>query len=272
MRDNSVLAGRYRVGPILAQSPYNEVREGEDLAEHRAVIVKFHLAAYLADMWTRARFLREAEALSKVAHPALAAIYAWGEHEDRPYLVMERIEGRTLSDRIVDAGPLPLAELIELGSEVLDGLAALHERGLLHRDLKPSNLMIDRTGRCHILDFGMLRAADEALAEGGIVEGTPEYMSPEQSRDVRDADVRSDLYSLGVTFYAALIGKPPFSGRTPNAVFHKHHSERPDPPARLRPELPAAVDKFMEKALAKDPDERFQSAREMNAALRSLGI
>lgn len=232
--------------------------------------IKLHAARYLEDLDARQRFLAEARAFEALEHPRLVRVLGSGIHEGVVYLVMERIDGVTLAERIHERRVLPVSEVLALADDVLDALDLYHRTGRVHRDVKPGNIMVDRAGRAVLIDLGLLGAADPLLTASGVVEGTPEFMAPEQSRGIHLADPRSDLYGLGASMLTALVGAPPFAGDTPSALFRAHHEDRPPRPSRLVGAVPEDVDQLIERALAKKPRSRFRSAAEMRAEVQRL--
>lgn len=267
-----MLDGRWRLGAPIARGRFSVVHAGEGVTSGRGVAVKLHAPRWLEDPAARQRFLREARAFEALVHPRLVRVLGAGEHAGSVYLVMERIDGRPLADVITERRVLPVADVLRVAIDVLDALDLYHRTGRIHRDVKPGNVMIDRDGHGVLIDLGLLGAADPLFAASGIVEGTPEFMAPEQSRGMHLADARSDLYGLGATMLAALVGAPPFSGDTPSALFRAHHEEPPPRASRLVGAVPEAVDRLIERALAKKPRRRFQSAAEMRDAIRALRL
>jgi serine/threonine protein kinase len=243
-----ILLGRYRVGALIARGAMGDVFEGWDLAASALVAVKMLGSGVEGDTEVAERFRREAQVLASLAHPNVVPVHAVGEHRGRPFIVMRRLRGQTLAERIA-AGPLPLGSMVSLGAQVCDGLERIHAAGFVHRDIKPANLMIEPDGSCCLLDLGILRSLGEQVSEAGSLVGTPDYMAPEQARDAGLADPRSDLYSLGATLFAAVTGEPPRGSRR-----------------RVPPEAAG----FFARALAAEPGHRFTTAREMKEALLEL--
>lgn len=221
----------------------------------------------------RTRFQREARAMANVEHPNVVRVYAFGETNGQSFLVMEHVNGETLAQRIRRAGPLPVSEAVELIGQVVNGLEAASERGIVHRDVKPSNILLDKKGRPHVADFGLARssisAADSSLTQSGHLVGTPQYVSPEQARG-RKVDFRGDIYSLGLVFYETLTGKRAFGGSTPIEVIDQH-LHQPLPPLRAeRPDAPAALAALIEWMTRKDPDQRPESYSALRDALGAI--
>jgi eukaryotic-like serine/threonine-protein kinase len=263
------LDGRFEVRALIARGGMGEVYDGFDLELERVVAIKILAPKHQSDPDLRARFRREASALSKLSHPNIVVVLAVGEGEV-PYFVMQRLEGRTLAEHIRISSPLSHVAVIDIGVQLLAALAYLHETGLVHRDVKPSNVMIAPDGHATLLDFGIARDQDSRLTITGATVGTPEYMAPEQARDARLASTRSDLYAAGATLYAAWTGAPPFTGASAYEIVSQHHQREVPRVSSLRADLPAGVDQFLARALAKLPDARFADARAMLVALEDL--
>jgi protein kinase-like protein len=215
------------------------------------------------------RFRREAHAAAGLAHPAIVTVHDADEDPDSgtPFIVMEYVEGRSLRDALEQDGSLAPDYAVRLAADVASGLGSAHEAGIVHRDLKPANLLIrESDGAVKIADFGVARVRTSELTQSGTSMGTPCYMSPEQIGG-RPVDGRSDLFALAVILYEALCGARPFDGETVPAVVYAVANETPLPPGERVAGLPAALDRFFERALAKHPDDRFPSAASFRAAL-----
>jgi serine/threonine protein kinase len=219
------------------------------------------------------RFQREARSAAQVWHPHVCPIYDVGIHDGQPYVVMAYVEGQSLAERLVKHGRFDdIGEAITLIRQLLDALRAVHEHGIVHRDLKPSNILLDAGGRAVLTDFGLARPEQESqrLTSDGVVVGTPAYMAPEQAAGQLDrTGPWTDLYSVGVVFFEMLTGQLPFEG-TPMVVLGKILHEPPPTLARLRPYLDARLDAILLKALHKEPEGRFRSAREFSETLAGL--
>jgi hypothetical protein len=264
--------GHYEVLEVLGQGGFGVVFRAFDEVLQRVVAVKV-LAPVLATLSrARKRFLREARSSAAVRHENIVQVYAV-EERPLPYLVMEFIPGETLQERLDRAGPLEVPEVLRIGRQIAEGLASAHATGLIHRDIKPANVLIESgpQQRVKITDFGLARAADDAsLTHSGVVAGTPSYMSPEQARG--DAlDHRADLFSLGSVLYALCTGRPPFRASGTMAVLKRVCEEDPRPIRQLIPEVPEWLCRIVEKLLAKEPRQRFQSAREVANLLADRG-
>ncbi|MCO5169674.1 MAG: serine/threonine protein kinase [Planctomycetes bacterium] len=221
-----------------------------------------------ADAEDLLRFRREAEAMAAVeGHPHVLRVHSVGVDGRRPFLAMAWAPGGSLADRL-QAGPLPVDEVVALGRALASGLAHLHARGVLHRDLKPENVLHDEQGAPRLADFGLARLQQaEALTATGDVLGTPAYMAPEQAEGRRDLDARTDVYGLGAVLYRALTGRPPHAGATSMAALLAALAAAPPPPRALRPDVPPWLEAVVLKALAPAPDQRWPSAEALGAAL-----
>src|SRR5262249_51772039 len=225
------------------------------------------LASQLASSGTaRQRFVREAQAAAAVAHENVIDIYAVEDAGAVPYLVMRFIAGQSLEDKICQAGPLQLPEILRIGVQIASGLAAAHGQGLIHRDIKPANILLeDSTERVKGTDFGV--AADASPAHSGLIAGTPLYMSPEQASG-QQIDPRSDLFSLGSMLYAMCTGQPPFGATKTVGVLKRVCKDTPRPIREINPDIPDWLAALVAKLHAKEPAQRFQSASEVADLLR----
>jgi tetratricopeptide (TPR) repeat protein/WD40 repeat protein len=267
--------GRYEVLEVIGRGGMGVVLQAFDQQLRRMVAIKV-MAAHLATNATaRKRFTREARAAAAVCHDHVVTIHAVEEARGLPYLVMKHVAGLTLKQRLDRQGPLPIKEVLRIGMETAAGLAAAHARGLIHRDIKPANILLEGEagasatgGRVKITDFGLARAADDAsLTQSGVVAGTPDYMSPEQARG-EALDARTDLFSLGSVLYATCTGKAPFHAGDTMAILHRVCEEAPTPIREINPEVPDWLVAVVDKLLAKDPAQRFQSAAEVAEVLQ----
>ncbi|MFD7624446.1 protein kinase [Streptomyces sp. NPDC059851] len=268
--------GRYRLTHRLGRGGMAEVFAAEDVRLGRTVAVKLLRADLAEDPVSKARFTREAQSVAGLNHHAVVAVYDSGEDKvgpnTVPYIVMELVEGRTIRDLLLSAeAPGPDQALI-IVSGVLEALAYSHQHGIVHRDIKPANVIITDTGAVKVMDFGIARAlhgAQSTMTQTGMVMGTPQYLSPEQALG-KAVDHRSDLYATGCLLYELLALRPPFTGETPLSVVYQHVQDAPVPPSQL-PEgqdIPQELDGLVMRALAKDPDDRFQSAEEMRGLVQ----
>ena len=263
--------GPYRVLRVLGRGGMGMVFEGEDTRLERRVALKVMRPELAPSPEARERFLREARAAASLQHDHVVVIHDVGQDRGLPYLAMQLLRGQSLEERLGEGRPLPVAEVLRIGRQVAEGLAAAHAAGIVHRDIKPANLWLQPGGRLKILDFGLARAALEEvrLTRTGAVAGTPAYMSPEQARG-RRADERSDLFSLGCVLYQLCTGQPPFSGADTLAVLKAVTRHQPRPPHALNPEVPPGLSGLVMRLLEKDPARRPASAREVGDALDAL--
>lgn len=259
--------GAYEIVGHLGQGGMATVYKAYHERLDRFVAIKLMHASFLQDENFRARFQREARIVAKLEHPAIVPIYDYSEHENVPYLVMKFIEGMTLKKRAIKTG-LTLEQTRDLLTRVAEGLDYAHRRGILHRDMKPSNILIDTEDQPCIVDFGLARIADIAASSisSDMMLGTPYYISPEQAQGSKDLTNRTDLYSMGVILYEMVTGELPFQADAPYAIVHGHIYSQPRRPTEVNPQLPAAVDAVISRALAKRPEDRFSSAVEMMQA------
>ncbi|CAJ1494366.1 Stk1 family PASTA domain-containing Ser/Thr kinase [[Mycobacterium] burgundiense] len=272
MTTPELLSGRYELGEILGFGGMSEVHLARDTRLHRDVAVKVLRADLARDPSFYLRFRREAQNAAALNHPAIVAVYDTGEAETPtgplPYIVMEYVEGVTLRDIVHNDGPMPPKRAIEVIADACQALNFSHTHGIIHRDVKPANIMISRAGAVKVMDFGIARALAEthSVTQTAAVIGTAQYLSPEQARG-ESVDARSDVYSLGCVLYEMLTGEAPFVGDSPVAVAYQHVREDPVPPSQRHAGIPAELDAVVLKALAKNPDNRYQTAAEMRADL-----
>ena len=267
------LSDRYELGEILGFGGMSEVHLARDLRLHRDVAVKVLRADLARDPSFYLRFRREAQNAAALNHPAIVAVYDTGEAETPngplPYIVMEYVEGVTLRDIVHNDGPMPPQRAIETIADACQALNFSHQHGIIHRDVKPANIMISKAGAVKVMDFGIARAIADAgnrVTQTAAVIGTAQYLSPEQARGEK-VDARSDVYSLGCVLYEILTGEPPFVGDSPVAVAYQHVREDPIPPSERHPGISPELDAVVLKSLAKNPDNRYQTAAEMRADL-----
>jgi serine/threonine protein kinase len=258
--------GQYRLTKELGKGGFATVYRALQPTLNRDVAVKVLHPEFIRDERALRRFKREALAVARLAHPNIVGVYDYGEHEGRAYLVMEYVSGKNLKSRL--GRPAPLALALDVVSAVGAALDYARGKGLVHRDVKPANILFTEDNRIVLSDFGIVRLADDDSSLTRGVIGTPQYMAPEQAVG-RDVDGRSDLYSLGVVLYEMLTGKVPFKGDTPVATLSMH-ATLPVPSARERnSDISEAVDAVVMKALAKSPEDRYQSGQALRSALAS---
>jgi len=266
---DTLFDGRYRIVRKLGAGGMADVYLAEDQELGRRVAIKILNGRHANDDQFIERFRREAKNAAALNHPNIVSIYDRGEAEDTYYIAMEYLDGRSLKELIVGHGPAPVNVAIEYARQILSALRFAHRHGIVHRDIKPHNVLVDREGRVKVTDFGIARAGTSQMTEAGSIVGTAQYLSPEQARG-GEVDQRSDLYSLGVVLYELLTGQTPFEGDTPVEIAMKHLSTVARPPSSVRRDVPRDLDMVVMRALAKDPEDRYQSAEEMEADLERV--
>ena len=274
--------GPYEVLAPLGQGSMGEVYRARDTRLDRSVAIKVLPSHLSSNPDLRARFEREARAASALNHPHICTLHDIGQQDGIDYLVLEHLEGETLADRLAK-GPLPIDQVLRFGMEIADALGAAHKAGIVHRDLKPGNVMVTKAG-AKLLDFGLakLRALGETggalsslhtataakpLTSAGTIMGTFQYMAPEQVEG-GEADARTDVWALGAVVYEMATGRKAFAGKSQASLIAAILKEEPAPMRELQPVTPPALDRLVRTCLAKDPDERMQSARDV---ARELG-
>ena len=267
----TVLAERYQLDRSLGNGGMGEVFEATDLTLHRNVAVKLLSPSLVQDEPARARFLREARALAQVNSPHVVAVYDAGEDDERPYLVMELVEGTTLERELERAGRLEPPRAVAIAKDIASGLASAHEQGIVHRDVKPSNVFLTPSDAAKVGDFGIARLErpDATLTLTGQTFGSPPYVAPEQATGGK-VDARADLYSLGCVLFQMLVGRRPFSGDDAVSLVYQHVHTTPPRVDSLQPEVPVALGDLVAGLMAKDPDDRPDSAEEVQRALESV--
>ena len=265
--------GPYRILKILGAGGMGVVFKAEDPHLKRHVAIKAMLPGLGASRSAKQRFLREAQSAAKIKHDHIVSIYQVGEERGVPFLAMEFLLGEPLDERLKREKKLPAPEILRIGVEIAEGLAAAHEAGLIHRDIKPANIWLEgKKARVKILDFGLARATAEQqhLTQSGAIVGTPAYMAPEQAQG-KPVDHRCDLFSLGVVLYRLCTGRQPFLGTDTVSTLMAVSTQEPAPPANLNTDLPAGLSDLVMKLLSKDPAQRLGSAEEVVQALTKLG-
>ena len=271
MEEPRRLGGRYELGGVLGRGGMAEVYLGHDIRLGRAVAVKTLRADMARDPSFQARFRREAQSAASLNHPSIVAVYDTGEDYidgvSIPYIVMEYVEGSTLRELLHSGRRLLPERALEMTTGILSALEYSHRNGIVHRDIKPANVMLTRNGTVKVMDFGIARAMGDSgmtMTQTAAVIGTAQYLSPEQAKG-EQVDARSDLYSTGCLLYELFTVRPPFIGDSPVAVAYQHVREEPQPPSVYDPELRPEYDAIVLKALAKERENRYQSADEMRA-------
>ncbi len=270
--------GPYEIVALLGAGGMGEVYRARDPRLGRDVAIKVLPAALADDSDRRERFEREARAASALNHPHICALYDIGRHEGIDYLVMELLEGESLAERLT-RGPLPLDQALRLGIDIADALSKAHRQGIVHRDLKPANVMLTRQG-AKLLDFGLARmdvppsssssflpTQQKSLTQAGTVLGTFQYMAPEQLEG-GEADGRTDIFAFGALLYETVTGRKAFDGKSQASLIGSIMSATPPPISSLQPTTPPALDRVIRTCLAKDPDERWQTAQDLASELK----
>jgi tRNA A-37 threonylcarbamoyl transferase component Bud32 len=264
------LSGRYRLDEKIGAGGMSTVYRARDMTLERDVAVKIMHREIAADSDHLERFRREARAVAQLSHPYIVSVIDAGEDQGRPYIVFEYVEGETLKDRIRRMGRLPVAEAVAYAVEIARALGYAHQRHIVHRDVKPQNVLIDAEGSAKVTDFGIARTLDqEGLTADGRVLGTTDYVSPEQALG-HQVTGQSDLYSLGIVLFEMLAGEVPFKGENQVAVAMKHVREALPDVQRLRPEVSSALAAVLDRATAKDLDQRYADDLELIADLEDV--
>ncbi|HKO74420.1 MAG TPA: Stk1 family PASTA domain-containing Ser/Thr kinase, partial [Gaiellaceae bacterium] len=264
---NTLFDGRYRIVRKLGSGGMANVYLAEDEDLGRRVAIKILNERYANDDLFIERFRREAKSAAALSHPNIVSVYDRGEAEGTYYIAMEVIEGRSLKELIMTRGPLPIAGALAYTHEMLEALRFAHRHGIIHRDIKPHNILIGE--RLKVTDFGIARAGASQMTEAGSIMGTAQYLSPEQARGA-PVTASSDLYSVGIVLYEMLTGKVPFTGDSAIEIAMKHLNDAPKPPSKIRPEIPEELDAVVLRALAKNPEDRYQTAEEFSEDLHRV--
>jgi eukaryotic-like serine/threonine-protein kinase len=270
-----VVAGRYELEELVGAGGMSSVFKARDTLLERRVALKVLHPHFTDDEQYVERFRREARAVASLSHPNIVTILDRGEDEGRQFLVFELVEGQTLKEVLDEEGRLPVARALEIAIQVARGLGFAHEHGLVHRDVKPQNVILNGDGRAKVTDFGIARSLDvQGVTQSGAVLGTSNYIAPEQASG-RPVDRTTDVYSLGVVLFELLTGEVPFPGESFVAVAMQHVSEPPPSVLEVRPDVPVRVARAVDRALEKDPAERFPTmdafAAELQACLAEPG-
>ncbi len=263
--------GDYQIIGVLGRGGMGKVFQVRNRLSDRVEAMKVILPGHEDDPDVAGRFLREIKLLAGLEHPNIATLRTALQAGDRILMVMEFVDGANLQDKLA-TGRLPLAEAVDCARQVLSALAFAHARGVIHRDVKPPNILMTAAGLVKLTDFGIARSigGDGTLTGAGMAIGSLSYMSPEQVQG-GTADARSDLYSLGVTLYEAVTGRRPFEGDNAYAVMHAQLAGEPVPPSQWTPAMPPGLDALILRAIARAPEQRFQTAAEFEGALAAFG-
>ncbi len=265
-----VLDGQWRIDSRVGQGAMGSVFRARDLKGNRTVAVKILAPEHCRKPKVLARFEREAETMTTLRHPNLVQLFGHGRRGALPYIVMEFLEGLTLTEAMEKTGPLGVSETVALAKHVAAGLTFLHEHGLVHRDIKPQNVVLSASGRVTILDLGVVRdQANPGLTRPGAMVGTPYYMSPEQIYGVDDIDRRTDVYALAAMTFELLTGRPPFLGNNNFEVLYGHKTTAPPDASTLVKSIPRGVAQALLRGLAKKREERHATAAEFVADLEA---
>jgi serine/threonine-protein kinase len=268
-----VQIGSYRLVEPLGSGGMSSVFRAEHIESGQEFALKILTRPLAKNSTLLQRFLREAKSAESLEHPNIVAIYDRGSEAGRYYLVLEYVPGGDLHDRVRSQGPLPVVDAVRVIRGGAEGLRYAAARGLIHRDIKPANILLTREGEAKLADLGLalhLEDEDERVTRDGTTVGTVDYMSPEQARDSRATSSRSDIYSLGCTFYHLLAGTAPFSGGDVPDKLRRHAQEAPPDVRKVRPDVPEAVAKLIRRMMAKKPEGRFADYDELIAALDAL--
>src|SRR5438034_3833626 len=271
--------GSFEIQAPLGAGGMGEVYRARDTRLERTVAIKVLPEHLSSNPDAKQRFEREARAISSLNHPHICALYDVGTQDGVDFLVMEYLEGQTLAERL-QKGTLPIEQVLKIGIEIADGLDKAHRQGIVHRDLKPGNIMLTKAG-AKLMDFGLAKPAEAAfiasasvgtptlsnrLTVEGTIVGTFQYMAPEQLEG-KEADVRSDIFAFGAVLYEMVTGKFAFTGKTPASIVAVILASAPTPVATLQPTSPAELNRLIGIALAKNPDDRWQSAHDIRIGL-----
>ncbi len=262
-----ILGGRYAIQDKIGTGGMAIVYRGHDTVLGRVVAVKTMLPQYAADPSFAARFKQEAQAAAALQSPYIVNVYDWGKDEDTYYIVMEYLRGTDLKSGIRKHGALAPRKVAQIGSQIAQALTVAHRHDIIHRDIKPQNIMVQPDGNIKVMDFGIARAKNSHLTADNSVLGTAHYVSPEQTQG-KELGATSDIYSLGIVMYEAATGKVPFEGDDAISVALKQVNEEPVLPSVVNPNVDEALQAIIMKCMQKNPEDRFQTAAEVNRALR----
>ncbi len=262
-----ILGGRYQVQDRIGTGGMATVFRGRDEVLGRTVAIKTMLPQYAADPSFAARFKQEAQAAAALQSPYIVSVYDWGKDGDTYFIVMEYLRGTDLKSGIRKHGALDCKKVAQIGSQIAQALSVAHKHDIIHRDIKPQNIMVQPDGNIKVMDFGIARAKNSHLTQDNSVLGTAHYVSPEQTQG-KELGPTTDIYSLGIVMYESATGQVPFQGDDAISVALKQVSEQPKPPSQLNPNVDPSLEAIILKCMQKDPAARFQTADELNRALR----
>ena len=262
-----VLGGRYQVQDRIGTGGMATVFRGRDDVLGRTVAIKTMLPQYATDPSFAARFKQEAQAAAALQSPYIVSVYDWGKDGDTYFIVMEYLRGTDLKSGIRKHGALDCKKVAQIGSQIAQALSVAHKHDIIHRDIKPQNIMVQPDGNVKVMDFGIARAKNSHLTQDNSVLGTAHYVSPEQTQG-KELGPTTDIYSLGIVMYESATGQVPFKGDDAISVALKQVNEQPMPPSQLNPNVDPSLEAIILKCMQKDPAARFQTADELNRALR----
>ncbi|HEX9132139.1 MAG TPA: protein kinase [Ktedonobacteraceae bacterium] len=266
-----VIKGRYKLIDELGRGSFATVYIARDTKNNRIYAVKVMHNEFSDDGELLARFQREAHILSQFSDHHIVRIFDYGDEIDIHYIVMDYIDGQNLKYHTLTHGPMDALRALKYARQIAEGLDTAYKHGVVHRDIKPQNIVIDSKDEVKITDFGLARSRETVtLTQSNVFMGTAYYIPPEQAESGRSADTRSDLYSVAAVLFEMLTGRPPFEGETAVDIVIKHMNEKVPSICRIRPDLPPEMDKFMQKAMAKSPADRYSTPQEFISAIEQL--
>ena len=267
---SKILSNRYEIIEKIGSGGMAIVYKAKDLLLNRIVAIKILHEQFTADEEFVRRFRREAQSAASLSHANIVSIYDVGKDGETEYIVMEHIEGQNLKDIIRNYAPLSTEQTLELGIQIAEAIRHAHEHHIIHRDIKPHNILVTEDGRIKVTDFGIARAVSAAtMTHTGDIVGSVHYLSPEQARGIQTNE-QSDLYSLGIILYELLTGKVPYDGETPISIALKHLQELAVPPSKLNARVSPALENLVMRAIAKSPDQRYATAKDLLQDLRKV--
>lgn len=267
---SKIFGGRYEVLEQIGAGGMAIVFKAKDLLLNRVVTIKVLREQFVTDEDFIRRFRREAQSAASLSHPNIVSIYDVGKDGDTEYIVMEYVEGRNLKEIIREYAPLSADQAINLARQITGAIQNAHENHIIHRDIKPHNILVTADGVVKVTDFGIARAVSSAtVTHTGDIVGSVHYLSPEQAKGIQSNE-RSDIYSLGIVLYELLTGKVPYDGETPIAIALKHLQQDPEPPSRLNPRISRDFEAVIMRSIAKSPEQRYSSAKELLADLNNI--